>query len=96
MVAVGAVRMNGALGLLALVLSFLAVSCTDEPAPTSVVPLEPPGGQLRYDPFGPDQDCGDFATHEEAQAFYVAAGGPDRDRHRLDRDRDGFACEWLP
>ena len=49
-----------------------------------------------YDPFGPDRDCGDFATHQEAQAFYEAAGGPADDRHRLDGDGDGVACESLP
>ena len=57
------------------------------PAPTSGLP---------YDPAGPDRDCGDFAAWDQAQAFYVAAGGPDRDRHRLDGDGDGVACESLP
>ncbi|MCG0239167.1 MAG: thermonuclease family protein [Firmicutes bacterium] len=51
---------------------------------------------LRYDPNGPDRDCDDFATQAEAQAFYEAAGGPARDPHGLDRDRDGIACESLP
>src|SRR5687768_13885008 len=57
---------------------------------------------LRYDPAGPDRDCRDFETWEEAQAFYLAAGGPatrdtrDRDPHRLDTDFDGIACESLP
>jgi competence protein ComEC len=51
---------------------------------------------LRYDPFGPDRDCGDFDTHDEAQAFFIAAGGPERDPHRLDGDNDGIACESLP
>jgi hypothetical protein len=41
---------------------------------------------------GPDRDCADFATQDEAQAFYVAAGGPERDPYRLDVDGDGFAC----
>jgi hypothetical protein len=49
-----------------------------------------------YDPFGPDRNCGDFATQREAQAFYIAAGGPGSDRHRLDNNRDGVACESLP
>jgi len=53
-------------------------------------------GGSNYDPFGPDRDCDDFATHEEAQAFYEAAGGPASDRHRLDGDGDGEACESLP
>lgn len=49
-----------------------------------------------YDPFGPDRDCGDFATHAEAQSFFEAAGGPASDPHRLDGDNDGIACETLP
>jgi len=48
-----------------------------------------------YDPFGPDRDCGDFSSHRKAQDFYKAAGGPASDRHRLDADRDGIACEAL-
>lgn len=51
---------------------------------------------LRYDPFGPDRDCSDFATQREAQAFFEAAGGPERDPYRLDSDGDGIACESLP
>ena len=49
-----------------------------------------------YDPNGPDRDCSDFKTQAEAQAFYEAAGGPDRDPHRLDPDKNGVACESLP
>ncbi|UFJ39304.1 thermonuclease family protein [Brevibacillus humidisoli] len=49
--------------------------------------------RLRYDPSGPDRDCSDFSSHEEAQAFYEAAVGPKSDPHRLDRDGDGLACE---
>lgn len=56
----------------------------------------PPPAGLRYDPSGPDRDCGDFATWREAQDFFLAAGGPARDPHRLDADRDGVACESLP
>ena len=40
-----------------------------------------------------DRDCGDFSTWEEAQAFFKRAGPGDP--HRLDRDRDGIACETL-
>ncbi|QST01796.1 thermonuclease family protein [Pontibacillus sp. ALD_SL1] len=51
---------------------------------------------LPYDPNGPDRDCGDFDSHETAQAFFEAAGGPERDPHRLDgSDGDGLACESL-
>ncbi len=63
-----------------------------EPSPI----LPTPSTGLRYDPSGPDRDCPDFETQEEAQEFYIAAGGPGSDPHRLDRDRDGIACEDLP
>jgi competence protein ComEC len=43
-----------------------------------------------------DRDCSDFSTQAEAQAFFLANGGPDRDPHRLDGDNDGIACERLP
>jgi micrococcal nuclease len=71
---------------------------TQPPAPASTPapkPLPPVYGGP-YDPFGPDRDCGHFRTHAEAQAFFLAAGGPGSDRHRLDADRDGVACETLP
>lgn len=45
---------------------------------------------------GPDKDCSDFSTQAEAQAFYISCGGPASDPHRLDRERDGRACEALP
>lgn len=64
-------------------------------APASAATTAPASG-LRYDPNGPDRDCNDFATQEEAQAFYIAAGGPQRDPHRLDSNHDGVACESLP
>ena len=51
---------------------------------------------FEYDPFGPDRNCGDFATQQQAQAFYEAAGGPESDPHRLDGDKNGVACESLP
>jgi hypothetical protein len=43
-----------------------------------------------------DVDCGDFATHDQAQAFFIAHGGPGSDPFRLDGDSDGSACESLP
>ena len=70
------------------------------PTPSAVPPATPtptvlPNGLL-YDPFGPDRNCGDFPTWQDAQAFYEAAGGPSSDPHRLDGDSDGVACESLP
>jgi hypothetical protein len=55
-----------------------------------------PNEALRYDPFGSDRDCGDFDTWQEAQAFFEAAGGPNKDPHRLDGDNNGIACQSLP
>lgn len=43
--------------------------------------------------FAGDCDCGDFATQAAAQAVLDAEPG---DRHRLDGDQDGVACESLP
>jgi len=53
-------------------------------------------GFQKFDPAGPDRDCGDFITQFEAQKFYEAAGSPGKDPHRLDGNEDGIACESLP
>jgi Excalibur calcium-binding domain len=41
-------------------------------------------------------NCGDFRSRMDAQAAYLACGGPRKDVHRLDDDGDGLACEHLP
>lgn len=43
-----------------------------------------------------EYNCSDFATHPEAQAFYVKVGGTKNDVNRLDGNKDGQACESLP
>lgn len=48
-----------------------------------------------YDTSGPDRDCADFSSQEEAQAFFEATGGPESDSHRLDGEGDGLVCEGL-
>ena len=63
--------------------------------PTPTIPPSLPA-DLRYDPFGPDRNCGDFDTYQEALAFFLASGGPEDDRHRLDVNGDGAPCETLP
>ena len=40
-----------------------------------------------------DKDCPDFSSQAEAQTFFTTHGGPAIDRHRLDADNDGIACE---
>lgn len=56
---------------------------TRQPSPTARPSLE-------------DRNCSDFDSWSEAQVFYLAAGGPTEDPHRLDRNSDGVACESLP
>lgn len=41
-----------------------------------------------------DRDCSDFSSTGDAQRFYLRSGGPDSDPHGLDRDGDGYACEF--
>lgn len=39
--------------------------------------------------------CSEFGTWPEAQAFFLAMGGPGQDPNDLDPDADGWACEEL-
>jgi hypothetical protein len=43
-----------------------------------------------------EYNCDDFETQEQAQRFFINAGGPSDDTNRLDGDNDGIACESLP
>lgn len=43
-----------------------------------------------------EYNCDDFKTQEEAQRFFVKAGGPNKDVNRLDGDNNGVACQSLP
>jgi len=70
-------------------------SGSGEPTPDETSAPPPADATLPYDPSGPDRDCADFSSQEEAQAFYEAAGGPQEDPHRLDSDGNGIACESL-
>lgn len=64
---------------------------TRTPAPTATrQPITPTAPAIE------DRNCSDFDTWSEAQEFYLAAGGPGEDPHRLDRNSDGVACESLP
>ena len=63
------------------------------PMPATTPPSAP---TTTFDPFGEDRNCGDFATHAEAQGFFLAAGGPGDDPHRLDSDGNGVVCASLP
>ncbi len=43
-----------------------------------------------------EYNCSDFATQEEAQAFYNKAGSVSGDTNGLDGDKNGIACQTLP
>ncbi|NDW44827.1 hypothetical protein [Ruegeria sp. PrR005] len=42
------------------------------------------------------RNCAGFASPDQAQAEFLANGGPQRDRKGLDPDGDGYACAWDP
>ncbi len=42
------------------------------------------------------RNCAGYASPDQAQIAFLAAGGPQRDRQALDPDGDGYACAWDP
>lgn len=40
--------------------------------------------------------CGPYHHLDQAQADFLAAGGPEKDRKGMDPDGDGYACQWDP
>lgn len=52
----------------------------------SISQRQPAGANLR--------NCSDFPSAAQAQRYFLSAGGPISDSNDLDRDGDGFACEW--
>jgi endonuclease YncB( thermonuclease family) len=73
------------------------INPTVSPAASPSLPIGVRTGlSLLYDPFGPDRNCGDFASWAQAQDFFEASGGPASDPHRLDGDHDGDVCASLP
>ena len=93
-----------------LVLAFvlpLAACSNIPPATTRAVPSFDPNDPAgvgvtrfsRYTSASPsmptdDRNCEDFQSALDAQRFFTGAGGPQNDPHDLDRDGDGYACEW--
>lgn len=47
------------------------------------------------DPFGEPLKCSDFTSWIEAQAVFLAAGGPAKDPHKMDSDGNQIACDEL-
>jgi hypothetical protein len=76
------------------------VSLNPYVAPTEAAPAHPFEIALSpyrgpHDPNGVPLSCRDFSSWLEAQAFFLAAGGPDQDRHKLDPDGNQRACDEL-
>lgn len=68
---------------------------TSKPTPIS----QPQTGACQYNCSGPDKDCSDFATHDEAVMFWNCCGfSYDNDPMQLDSlgEGDGIPCESLP
>ncbi|OUS07209.1 hypothetical protein A9Q96_07890 [Rhodobacterales bacterium 52_120_T64] len=41
-------------------------------------------------------ECGKFEIQDDAQRYFLANDGPEKDPLNLDPDGDGFACRWSP
>jgi len=70
----------------------VAETTTTTETQISQTPPPPANYECSYNAY----NCTDFYTHAEAQSIYEACGGVNNDVHRLDRDKDGLACESLP
>ena len=42
------------------------------------------------------RNCAKYPSPDKAQIAFLKAGGPQKDRHSLDPDGDGYACRWDP
>ncbi len=69
----------------------------EEKIEEETAPLPAPASTSSCDCSGNTKNCSDFSTHNEAQACYESClSSVGTDVHRLDRDKDGEACESLP
>lgn len=69
-------------------------ACVAEPTPLGEAPPPQGGGFTVPACAATDCDCKDFTSHVHAQWFYE--NYDPGNRHRLDGDNDGIACESLP
>lgn len=69
----------------------------EEEIEEETAPPPAPASTSSCDCSGNTKNCSDFSTHDEAQACYESClSSAGTDVHRLDRDKDGEACESLP
>ena len=79
----------------------------NRPSGTAPTPIEfalqvtHPVGQKTYNRslFGakkPSPNCARYPSAEQAQDAFLKAGGPQKDKLKLDPDGDGYACAWNP
>lgn len=80
----------------------VTTTLADEPAETTTTtaadePADDEPAQATEESASPgDRGCDDFASQEEAQAYFESQGGsPDNNVDGLDTDGDGIACELL-
>lgn len=76
------------------------------PSGTTPTPIEfavqtsHPVGQKLYRRTGGSRNieanCAKYSSNELAQDAFLQAGGPERDKLRIDPDGDGYACGWSP
>ena len=63
---------------------------------TPTVPAESVGTPRLKRCCDPDTyECDDFDSWREANEFFIAAGGPEKDPYGMDPDADGIPCEAL-
>lgn len=43
-----------------------------------------------------ERKCAGYRSDDLAQLDFLEAGGPEKDRHGIDPDGDGYACNWDP
>jgi hypothetical protein len=77
---------------LAILLVPLATGAKDAVEGLDSTWIEFGGNFIPRNPVRADRDCTDFPSRAAAQRFFIY-GHPHRDRHGLDRDGDGIACE---
>lgn len=64
---------------------------TSHPVGTKLHSRNPFTGEARF-----QQACARYPSPDLAQEAFLQAGGPERDRLRIDPDGDGYACAWNP